>query len=72
MVYLLGNIDNLDVTNLTRDTINKFTRDTKTDIIYNPDNIESKNKKFPLFYFVDYKDNTFILHLIKPLQIQKQ
>jgi len=56
------NLNNGNVAHLNIDLINKFVRDTPTDIIYNPNNTDTNNRNYPLFCFVDYKNNIFFAY----------
>lgn len=54
------NIRSGDIPELTKNLIDYFIRDTNQDIIYNVQNPDSKIKNYPLFYFVDCRDNIFL------------
>ena len=38
---------------LTLELVNTYVRDSKEDILYNPDKKETKNKDYCLFYYID-------------------
>ena len=51
----IKNMDNIPL--LTQEYIKKFVRDSENDIIYNPEEPETKELDTILFYYIDYKDN---------------
>lgn len=42
--------------------IEKLVRDSTQDIVYNPENPYSRLQNFPLFYFIDCKNNAFVAY----------
>ena len=56
-------INNMEfIPELTQDYIKEFIRDTENDIIYTPQNMDTRQNDYPLFYFVDCKNNMFVAY----------
>ena len=55
-------LNNGNVAELTKDLIKTFARDTEKDIIYCSENTDTMLRNYPLFYFVDCKNNIFIAY----------
>lgn len=55
-------IFNNNIEQLNKHLINSLLRDSKQDIVYNPENPHTRLKNYPLFYFTDSKNNIFVAY----------